>query len=357
MVRYGGKPAPPFEDYARPVRGLDRVVWSVEGAGGDDVEAALGLRKTLPNLCGLMMDDYFQRVPAAAHLPRMWLAANRAKFPVTLTLSFPTPRAPDRLELVQSSWRTGDYLAKDFAIDLSPDGTAWREVARGVLPAKGGASAALKLPGTPAKALRIRILSTHDTRLALSCGLRRVRLWAGGREVPGEAILVKASSTYPGHPAENVLTDEPADHAFALGALKRLRKRLDALEPPLALWVVLYTHEFDKAILPQHLGLCDVVTMWTWRARDLVRLDANLARFEKLVGPKRKVLGLYMYDYGTGKPMPVEAMERQCETGLRWLRQRRIDGMIFLASCICDLDLDAVEWTRRWIAKVADKPL
>ena len=72
---------------------------------------------------------------------------------------------------------------------------------------------------------------------------------------------------------------------------------------------------------------------------------------------ERKVLGLYMYDYGTGKPMPVEAMERQCEAGIRWLRQRRIDGLIFLASCICDLKLDAVDWTRRWIAKVADEPL
>ena len=36
----------------------------------------------------------------------------------------------------------------------------------------------------------------------------------------------------------------------------------------------------------------------------------------------------------------------------KWLRQGRIEGMIFLASCICDLELEAVEWTRRWIAEV-----
>jgi len=358
MVRYGGVPAPPFGEYARAVAGLDHVVWSVEGAGGDDVDAALGLRKTLPNLRGLMMDDYFQRVrPAAAPLPGMWLAQNEVEFPVILTLRFAQTLAPNRMELTQSNWRTGDYLSKDFAIDLSPDGTAWQEVAHDTLPAKGGATVSLKLPGSAAKAMRVRILSTHDTKPALSCGLRRVRLWAGDREIPSAQIKAEASSEYPGHPAENVLSDAIPEHPFSLDALRRLRKRLDDAAPPLDLWVVLYTHEFDMPILKEHLDLCDVVTMWTWRASDLALLDKNMARFEETVGKKRKVLGLYMYDYGTGKPMPVDLIRQQCETGLRWLREKRIEGMIFLASCIADLPLEAVEWSRRWIAKVGDEPL
>jgi hypothetical protein len=51
--------------------------------------------------------------------------------------------------------------------------------------------------------------------------------------------------------------------------------------------------------------------------------------------------------------MPLELMQKQCEIGLRWLREGRIEGMIFLASCICDIELETVEWTRRWIAEVA----
>ena len=47
--------------------------------------------------------------------------------------------------------------------------------------------------------------------------------------------------------------------------------------------------------------------------------------------------------------------QEQCELGLEWLKQGRIDGMIFLASCICDLDLETVEWTRKWIQKVGDQ--
>ena len=64
-----------------------------------------------------------------------------------------------------------------------------------------------------------------------------------------------------------------------------------------------------------------------------------------------------MWDYGQKKPMPVHRMQQQCEIGLRWLKEARIEGMIFLASCICDLNLEAVEWTREWIASVADEEL
>ena len=176
---------------------------------------------TLPNLRGLMMDDYFQRVsPTTALLPRMWLARNEVKFPVTLTLSLTKALALDKVELTQSNWRTGDYLSKDFAIELSSDGATWQEVARGVLPAKGGAAVTSKLPGSAAKALRARILSTHDTGLALSCGLRRVRVWAGGREVPSAEIKAEATSEYPGHPAENVLSDAPAEPKYPRESLR-----------------------------------------------------------------------------------------------------------------------------------------
>ena len=64
-----------------------------------------------------------------------------------------------------------------------------------------------------------------------------------------------------------------------------------------------------------------------------------------------------MYDYGNGKPMPVDLMKYQCKLGLQWLRHGRIEGMIFLASCICDLELETVEWTRRWIEQVGSQPL
>ncbi len=50
--------------------------------------------------------------------------------------------------------------------------------------------------------------------------------------------------------------------------------------------------------------------------------------------------------------MTVDRMKHQCELGLRWLHEGRIEGVIFLASNICDMDLPAVAWTREWIKSV-----
>ena len=99
-------------------------------------------------------------------------------------------------------------------------------------------------------------------------------------------------------------------------------------------------------------------TFWTWLGRDLTNLEENFDKFDRIVPPNcGKVLGCYMWDYGGKQPMPMETMKHQCETGLRWLHEGRIEGMIFLASAICDLDIDTVEWTRRWAAEVGDETL
>lgn len=134
------------------------------------------------------------------------------------------------------------------------------------------------------------------------------------------------------------------------------RDRLHGAAHELDLWVVLYKHDLDLPV-QQHLANCDVVTFWTWDASDLQDLTKNFERMESVAGPARKVLGCYMWDFGAGKPMPVELMKLQCEKGLQWLKEGRIDGMIFLSSTIADLDLEAVEWTRKWIAEVGDQPL
>ena len=49
-------------------------------------------------------------------------------------------------------------------------------------------------------------------------------------------------------------------------------------------------------------------------------------------------------------------MRKQCETGLNWLRQGRIDGMIIYGTAM-DLGWESVEWARDWITKVGDQNL
>ncbi|HWC00861.1 MAG TPA: hypothetical protein VG672_29345 [Bryobacteraceae bacterium] len=211
LVRYEGKPAPPFEQYAVPFRALREVVWSVVGAGGttadEEREAVLRLAGQNANFTGVMMDDFF----------------------------------------------TGK---------------------------KEGNVAALSV-------------------------------------------------------------DE----------LKALQSRLKSGKKKLDLWVVLYTKQLDDPV-GEHLKHCDVLTLWTWNASQIGQLSASFDKAQALSPGTRKVLGCYMWDYGDKKPMPISAMREQCERGLAWLKEGKIEGMIFLASCICDLNLETVEWTRQWIRKV-----
>lgn len=219
MVRYGGKPAPPFDQYASALSPLKRVVWSIVGAGGqteaDEVDIVLNLARRFPNVCGVIVDDFF-------------------------------------------------------------------------------------------------------------------------RGKPGEE----------GHIA-----------VYTPDELKAVKKLLVVDGRKLDLWVTLYTHNLDLLNIEKHLEQCDVVTYWTWRAKELNRLEQNFIRLEELIPSSRKVLGCYMWDYGDHRPMPISLMQYQCQLGLKWIREGRVKGMIFLASCICDLGLEAVEWTRKWIREVGGESL
>ncbi len=213
LIRYDGRPAFPFDQYAIPFRAMKRVVWSLTGAGGvtsdEERKHVLDLAAKMPNLVGFIMDDFFQNTGQAA-------------------------------------------------------------------------------------------LSVED--------------------------------------------------------LQNIRKRLTIAGRKRDLWVVLYAHQLGLP-LQAHLELCDKITFWTWKAPDLKNLEAHFAAAEKLAPKAGKILGCYLWNYGQSRPMPLDLMKVQCDLGLRWLREGRIEGMIFLASCICDLELETVDWTRKWIAEVGDQAL
>lgn len=138
--------------------------------------------------------------------------------------------------------------------------------------------------------------------------------------------------------------------------LKDLRTQLTIAGRKRDLYVVLYSHQLEAPV-EKHLTYCDKITFWTWRSEEIEKLEQNFLHLEQLAPNHGKLLGCYMWDYGNKSPIPVDRMKKQCELGLQWLRQGRIEGMIFLANTVCDLDLEAVEWTRKWIAEVGDSTL
>jgi hypothetical protein len=185
---------------------------------------------------------------------------------------------------------------------------------------------------------------------------------AGGATAESErnAVLKLASENqnFTGVMMDDFFRGNKGDKVASLSVdeLKALQRRLKGGSKKLDLWVVLYTKQFNEPV-GEYVRQCDVLTLWTWNASQLDQLNTNFARAEELFPQTRKVLGCYMWDYGDKRPMPISSMQHQCEQGLQWLHQGKIEGMIFLASCNCDLNLETVEWTRNWVRKVGDQRL
>ncbi|MEO2049495.1 MAG: hypothetical protein ABGX16_23300 [Pirellulales bacterium] len=361
FIRYKDVPKLPFDSYYTPFKKLERVTWSLTGASGvtsvKEREHVFKLAEKNKNITSFIMDDFFH---PAAHVPLHWLAENDVKFPVTLTLQSDQPTVADHLRLVQSQWYTKDYRSKAFAVDVSADGKSYRQVAVGEFPNKPGATQDVSLPKEPFNSIRIRILSTHDSeQSATSCGLKQIELELGDQRIATEKWAVKASSEYPGHPAQNILANAdsvPMRASLTPEQLRELRKRLLIGGRRIPLQVVVYSHAIIARAV-HHLRHVDAITLWTWDPNEIKNLEPTLERLEKLAPDKEIILGCYMFDFGKRKPLPVHLMKQQTELGYQWLLQGRIKGMIFLASPICDIDLKSVEWTRQWIRRVGDQVL
>ena len=140
---------------------------------------------------------------------------------------------------------------------------------------------------------------------------------------------------------------------LTLDELREIRQTLKAAGRPLEVYSTYYTNLL-KLSLNDYLKLLDGVTFWTWKPEDLVHLASNVANVKEVAPHLKVILGCYMVDFTRKVSIPIPAMQRQCEFGLESLRQKRIEGMMFLSNGVMDVGFEAVDWTREWIQKVGD---
>ena len=153
--------------------------------------------------------------------------------------------------------------------------------------------------------------------------------------------------------------------------LKAARQQIRAVGHPMEIWVTLYTHEICpprqtkspgfrgcNPPLANFLDLFDVLTLWTWNADELPALEENLAALEAIAPKNHRIaLGLYIWDYPNRRPVPLELMKHQCELGLKWLKEKRVQELIFLGNTSLDVGVPSAEFARKWIAKVGGTQL
>jgi len=142
---------------------------------------------------------------------------------------------------------------------------------------------------------------------------------------------------------------DAAEKAEAL--LKEIRGELDKACRPMELYVVYYTHQFNS-VRSSLFSYVDGITLWTWNCEELPLLAERYDKIEMLFPNHKKILGIYIYDYPTGVPIPLDLMELQCELGLSLIKQKRLDGMIVCANSVMGVGLPSEQWLRDWIDKV-----
>ncbi len=138
-------------------------------------------------------------------------------------------------------------------------------------------------------------------------------------------------------------------------ALVRVKERLASRR--LKLSAVLYSDaDGVKGEFKRDIDLCDEITFWFWHGENVDGIEGQVAKLRELVGPEKPILlGQYMWDFGGRRPMSAERMESQLAQTTRLLDRREISGVIFHCTPLVDMDIDAVNISRRWIRENAPR--
>ena len=139
--------------------------------------------------------------------------------------------------------------------------------------------------------------------------------------------------------------EEQAKRAKA--RLSEISEKLSKAPRKLDLHVVYYTRDLNMDV--SVFEKVDMLSMWTWHSEDLVNVEQNFLQMERQFPDKKKMIGIYLFDYTAGHPVPIDLMEHQCNFALKMLKEGRIHGMIFLGNSTMGMRMESELWLREWI--------
>lgn len=117
--------------------------------------------------------------------------------------------------------------------------------------------------------------------------------------------------------------------------------------------MVLYTHQLHPSIEP-FMKYVDSVALWTWDGADIQRVEQNFNKYRSISPNKQTLLGIYMWDFGGKKEIDQGFMVKQLDFAHKLYMDGEIDGMIFHCTPLVNKNLEAVNYSRKWIAEHGD---
>lgn len=184
-----------------------------------------------------------------------------------------------------------------------------------------------------------------------------------GRPEDGDADVIEVARQAALHPnitgaiMDDFFVNREHWEKYPVEKLKKYKDTLNLYSGRrMELWVVIYTHDFSDDVVP-YLAECDVVTMWTWWAKDILRIEDNLSKLKGLCPGKRIMAGCYMWDYGDCRALPEDLMRLQLDKYYSLVGSGEIEGIIFCTNAIADLGLAAVEQAKGWMQAVGKEKI
>lgn len=117
---------------------------------------------------------------------------------------------------------------------------------------------------------------------------------------------------------------------------------------PMELWSVLYERDMNVDLRDKAKEF-DLTTFWTWKSDQIVKMGENLEWAKSLTKDGRVILGMYMWDYGNGKPISDDLMKWQLDFAYEKLLSGEIEGVMLCSNCIADIGLSTVDITKKWL--------
>lgn len=129
---------------------------------------------------------------------------------------------------------------------------------------------------------------------------------------------------------------------------------------PLDMWMVLYTREFgldaaEDARFQPYIGPFDGIIMWTWEEKDVVLFEEKFAIFKRMTAGKRRMLGLYLYNFGEFRQATGKAVLWQLNRYSELIRQGEVEGIVLHTNTMADLDYEAYDVAVAWMQEHGDE--
>lgn len=136
---------------------------------------------------------------------------------------------------------------------------------------------------------------------------------------------------------------------FTPEVLKKIRKKLN--ERGLDFWCVLYEHNIAHEGLKDYLDCFDGISFWIWDSEMIEKIPEYAEYVKTAAGDKKCMFGMYLWDYGAQKVMEPERFEKQLKSYFGFLKEGKIDGVIFCSSTVGDADLETNRILKDYIAR------